>query len=82
MEKMIYDDILKMIYDDKAAMTDEQATIARWMRQRGASWKNIAKKLGVPHDVVIRRCDRVLARKTGLTAPGWLYGYKSPRRKK
>jgi DNA-binding Lrp family transcriptional regulator len=46
------------------------------------TWKTIAARLGVDEKELIRRCNRLLAREKGMTAPGWLYGYKSPRSKR
>lgn len=57
-----------------AFITDEQAKRARVMRSiTGKSWEYIAKRLGVPRKALIQRCDRIQARKEGMTAPGWLY---------
>lgn len=65
-----------------AVITDDQARRARVMKERGRSWDEIAGRLDVLVDELIRRCDRVLARKIGLRAPGWLYGYKQPYKRK
>lgn len=64
--------------EDRVRISDEQTIRARQMKARGKSWAWIANRLGVPELGLIRRLDRVLARKMGMRAPCWMYDKSHP----